>query len=103
MFAAGVLALVVAIGVVGYTALQPAEKSAANPLATPLATPLPAWATTLADRYRQACGTGPTAGELAALGQTAAQEKVDEAVANCTSENGGGGGGGGKGHRKGKG
>ncbi len=94
--AVGVL-LVVGLAI-GAFSFQPAPAAAGHPATlTPAATPLPAWAATLADRYRTACGTGPTAAELAALGQDAAVQQVDAAVAQCTAPAGGH-----KGHGKGK-
>jgi hypothetical protein len=101
--AVGVFAIVLAIGAAGFAALAPTENTAAGPRATPLATPVatpsPAWAGELADRYRAACGTGPSARELAALGRAAAEQKVDAAVAICTPEESGKGHGNGKGKR----
>ena len=70
--------------------------AAPTPAATPLATPLPAWAAQLADKQRTACGEGPSAAQLAAMGRPAATEEVNKAIADCT----GGGGAHGKGKEK---
>ena len=88
--AAAVLVLAVALS--GSLRLASA---APTPLATPFATPLPAWATQLADKQRTACGEGPSAAELAAMGRAAATEEVNSAIADCS-------GGGGHGKQKGK-
>jgi hypothetical protein len=69
--------------------------AAPTAIPTPVATPLPAWATQLADRQRTACGEGPSATELAAMGQAAATEEVNSAIADCKRQEGG--------HDKGKG
>lgn len=95
---AGVGALLVVALAIGAFSFQPAPAVAGHPATpTPAATPLPAWAATLADRYRTACGSGPTAAQLAALGYEAAVQQVDAAVARCTAPPGGP-----KGHGKGK-
>jgi len=95
---AAVGVLVVAALVIAAFSFQPAPAAAGHPTTpTPAATQLPAWAATLADRYRTACGSGPTAAQLAALGQDAAVQQVDAAVARCTAPPGGP-----KGHGKGK-
>ncbi|HLY36290.1 MAG TPA: protein kinase [Candidatus Limnocylindria bacterium] len=94
--AVGVL-LIAALAMAAFS-LRPAPAAAGNSATpTPAATPLPAWAVTLADRYRSACGTGPTAAQLAALGYPAAVQEVDAAVARCTAPAGGH-----KGHGKGR-
>jgi eukaryotic-like serine/threonine-protein kinase len=91
-------ALLVAALAIAAFSMQPVPAAAGHPATpTPAATPLPAWAATLADRYRTACGSGPTAAELAALGRDAAVQQVDAAVARCTAPAGGH-----KGHGKGK-
>jgi hypothetical protein len=88
--AAAVLVLAVAMG----GSLKVAT-AAPTPLPAPVATPLPAWAAQLADKQRSACGSAPTAAELAAMGRETATEAVNAAIADC--------GGGGGGHAKGKG
>ena len=88
--AAAVLVLAVALS--GSLKVASAEPT---PLATPFATPLPAWATQLADKQSAACGEGPSAAELAAMGRAAATEEVNSAIADCS-------GGGGHGKQKGK-
>src|SRR5204863_82483 len=76
--AAAVLVLAVALS--GSLKVASAEPT---PLATPFATPLPAWATQLADKQSAACGEGPSAAELAAMGRAAATEEVNSAIADC--------------------
>jgi eukaryotic-like serine/threonine-protein kinase len=93
-----------ALGALGVAALRPVSGTAeARPAPTAAPTPVPAWAAQLADRYAEACGTGPTPRELAAMGRAAAQAMVDAAVKSCEQESGGGGGGDGKGHGHGHG
>jgi len=70
---------------------------APTPFPTPAATPLPAWAAQLADKQLAACGSGPTAAQLAAMGRDPATEEVNQAIADCQ-----GGGGGDQGNGKGK-
>ena len=53
----------------------------AAPTAFPV--PVPAWAAQLADQQRAACGSGPSAADLAAMGEEAATEAVNAAVADC--------------------
>src|SRR4029077_15391765 len=69
---------------------------APTPSPTPAGTPLPAWAAQLADKQLAACGSGPTAAQLAAMGKDPATEEVNQAIADCQ-------GGGGGDHGKGKG
>jgi eukaryotic-like serine/threonine-protein kinase len=95
-----VLLAALAMGELSSPAAPAAAGSQATP--TPAATPLPAWAATLADRYRTACGSGPTASELAALGYDTAVTQVDAAVARCAATEAQAGGKG-KGHDGGKG
>jgi serine/threonine protein kinase len=95
--AGAVLVAMVALAALSSLANPAAAGTPASP--TPAATPLPAWAATLADRYRAACGTAPTAAQLAALGQDAAVKQVDAAIADCKAAQAKAGGGGrGKGH-----
>jgi eukaryotic-like serine/threonine-protein kinase len=89
-----VAVLVVAVALSGSLKVASA---APTPLPTPLATPLPSWAAQLADKQRSACGSGPSAGELAVMGRAAATEQVAEAIADCQPA-----GGEGRGHAKGK-
>ena len=56
---------------------------------TPAATQLPAWAAQLADKELAACGSGPTAAQLTALGREAATEEVNRAIADCQGAGGG--------------
>lgn len=58
---------------------------------TPLATPLPGWAAQLADKERTACGSGPSAAQLAAMGRDAATASVDSAIKDCRGDQGPGG------------
>src|SRR5207302_776650 len=52
-------------------------------------TQLPAWAAQLADKELAACGSGPTAAQLTALGREAATEEVNRAIADCQGAGGG--------------
>jgi eukaryotic-like serine/threonine-protein kinase len=71
--------------------------AAPTPVPTAVPTPLPAWAAQLAAKQRAACGSGPTAAQLAAMGRQAATEEVNKAISECR-----GGQGDGRGHDKGK-
>ena len=96
---AGTLVAAAAVLAVGVAISGPMKTASAEPtpFPTPLATPLPSWAAQLADRQRSACGSGPSAAELAAMGRAAATEQVTEAIADCKPA-----GGEGRGHGKGK-
>ena len=89
--AAAILVLVVAL-----TGSPRLATAAPTLFPTPAAAPLPAWAAQLADQQRAACGSGPTAAELTAMGKEVATEEVNQAIADCQ-------GGGGGDHAKGKG
>ena len=71
--------------------------AAPTTMATPLATPLPGWAAQLANQERTACGSGPSAAELAAMGRDAATKSVNTAIEGCRGDQGGGDQGKGKG------
>ena len=85
---AGAIAALVVLATLGFATLgsRPAPAVAvSSPLPTPNSTPLPAWAAQLADEYRAACGDGPTAAELAAIGLDAATQEVDSSIAQCAA------------------
>ena len=96
---AGALVAAAAVLVVAVALSGPLKMASAapTPFPTPFATPLPSWAAQLADKQRSACGSGPSAAELAAMGRAAATEQVSEVIADCKRA-----GGEGRGHGKGK-
>lgn len=70
--------------------------ASAAPTPVPTSAPVPAWAAQLADRQRAACGSGPTAAQLAVMGREAATQEVNSAIKDC------GAGGGREGKGKGR-
>jgi hypothetical protein len=93
----GTLVAAVAVLMLAVVLSGPLKVAVAAPTTqpTPFATPLPAWAVQLADRQLQACESGPSAAQLAALGRAEATKEVNAAIADCTGP--------GPGHDKGKG
>ncbi|TMB50193.1 MAG: serine/threonine protein kinase [Chloroflexi bacterium] len=93
---AGALVAAAAVLVVAVALSGPMKmaSAAATPFPTPMAA-LPSWAAQLADKQRSACGSGPSAAELAAMSRAAATEQVTEAIADCKPA-----GGEGRGHGK---
>jgi len=93
---AGALVAAAAVLVVAVALSGPMKmaSAAATPFPTPMAA-LPSWAAQLADNQRSACGSGPSAAELAAMSRAAATEQVTEAIADCKPA-----GGEGRGHGK---
>ena len=86
---AGALVAAAAVLVVAVALSGPMKmaSAAATPFPTPMAA-LPSWAAQLADKQRSACGSGPSAAELAAMGRAAATEQVTEAIADCKPASG---------------
>jgi eukaryotic-like serine/threonine-protein kinase len=96
---AGTLVVAVAVLTLAVALSGPLKVAVAAPTSqpTPFATPLPAWAVQLADRQLQACESGSSAAQLAALGRAEATKEVNAAIADCTRS------GPGPAHDKGKG